>query len=110
MENTKKCPNCLKVHDIKETKCSECGYEFHVVEAVDEMAATNTHTVFDRTPPFLWKAISFICPLVGFIFAIIWYKKWPDRAQICRRMSLVMAFVWFFVGIILSVSPTIALS
>lgn len=101
MEKTKKCPNCLKTHDIKETKCSECGYEFHVVEVTDEMASTNTHTVFDRTSPFTWKLISFFFPFVGLILAIVWYKKWPERSQVCRSMSFIMAVVWFFIGIIM---------
>lgn len=101
MEKTKKCPNCLKTHDIKATKCEECGFEFHVVEVEDEIAATNTHTVDDRTSPFLWKVIAFFLPFIGFILAIVWHKKWPERSQVMRTMAFVMAIVWFFVGIIM---------
>lgn len=99
MEKTKFCPNCMREVSIDEKKC-ECGFEFHVVEVVDEVADTNTVIIDDPVPSFVWSLISFICPIAGFILAFLWTEKWPQRRPALMKNAIGMSIFWFCAGII----------
>lgn len=101
MEKTKKCPTCLKDNEISAKQCSECGFEFYVPEVKEEVVSLNNIVSNDPTPEFLWKFISFLCPIAGLVFFIIWREKWPRRAAISGKAAMAMAITIFVLGIIL---------
>ena len=92
MSNIKYCPNCQKEHNIDETKCS-CGYEFVMVEKVDETVSTNTTVIVDRVPGFLWSWVGFFSRIAGLILYIVWKKKWPERSKRAGSVALYSAIV-----------------
>lgn len=87
MSNIKYCPNCQKEHSADATKCS-CGYEFVIIEKVDETVSTNTTVLVDRVPGFVWSWIGFLCPIAGLVLYIVWKQKWPDRSRRAGTVAL----------------------
>lgn len=101
MEKTKVCPKCMKEQNIKNEKCEDCGFEFHVKPEEDEVAvSSNTTVIDDRTPLILWQFISFIFPPAGFVFYVLWHEKWSNRSKASGKMALTMSIVWFVAGVI----------
>ena len=99
MEKVKYCPKCMKEHSV-DTETCDCGFKFHIVEVVDEVASTNTIIVDDNVPQFVWSLISFICPIAGLILAYLWVDKYPQRKPVLMKMAIGMAIFWFCAGII----------
>lgn len=99
MEKTKKCPKCLKNHDVNVEKCS-CGFKFYIKPVEDEAKPTNTVVIDDSTPMFVWQLISFILPPLGFFFYFKWNQTWPNRSKTCGKMAFNMSIVWFVIGLI----------
>lgn len=101
MEKTKKCPTCLKDNEINAKQCTECGFEFHVPEVQEEVVSLNNIVSNDPVPEFVWKLISFLCPIAGLVFFIIWQEKWPRRAKVSGKAAMAMSITICAVGFIL---------
>lgn len=101
MSDQKYCPNCQKLQPIDSAVCDQCGYEFVIVEKKDENVSTNTKTFVDPIPLWIWKLISYVCPVAGLVLYIVWLKKYPERSRAAGKAALTMTIILVVVIVII---------
>lgn len=103
MNSIKYCPNCQKENPVDQKTCS-CGYEFVVKEVVDETVSTNTTIIVDNVPSFVWKIVSFFCPIAGLVLYFKFKENFPERSRICKKTSIgTLIFIGVSIIIIIAI-------
>lgn len=93
------CPNCGSELSDQAKFCPNCGHQLYVNSTVSNNSNDGNNVGFN--------ILSFLFPLIGLIFYIVWEKNYPIRAKGCGKWAIIGVVVNAITSIIASIISVI---